>query len=99
MIWSLQVVFITGASSGIGRALALELGGRGATLGLLARRAETLRELVGEIEARGGRAVALAADVRNGEAVKNAAGWWRLTGAWMCSWQTRASGRTPTAKV
>jgi short-subunit dehydrogenase len=73
MNWTNQVVFITGASSGIGRALALELGARGAALGLLARRAETLRELVGEIEARGGRAIVLAGDVTSQERVKSAA--------------------------
>jgi NADP-dependent 3-hydroxy acid dehydrogenase YdfG len=56
--WSQKVVFITGASSGIGRGLAIELGRRGATLGLLARRAETLGEVVKEVEAAGGRALA-----------------------------------------
>ncbi len=38
-------VFLTGASSGIGEALARLYGARGATLGLLARREERLREL------------------------------------------------------
>jgi short-subunit dehydrogenase len=56
---------ITGASSGIGRGLAVELARRGAKLGLVARRAEALDEVVGEIEALGSKAVALPADVQD----------------------------------
>jgi NAD(P)-dependent dehydrogenase (short-subunit alcohol dehydrogenase family) len=43
MDWSNKVVLITGASSGIGRGLALELARRGARLGLLARGADAQR--------------------------------------------------------
>jgi short-subunit dehydrogenase len=64
---------ITGASSGIGRALAVEFGRRGAAVGLLARRAEALAEVVRETEAAGGRALALPADVRAADAVRAAA--------------------------
>jgi short-subunit dehydrogenase len=71
--WSQKVVLITGASSGIGRALTIELGRRGAVVGLLARRADALRELAGEVEQAGGRALALPADVRDGAAVRAAA--------------------------
>jgi short-subunit dehydrogenase len=71
--WSKQVVFITGASSGIGSALAVELGRRGASVGLLARRAETLGEIAKEVEDAGGHALALPADVRDAEAVREAA--------------------------
>lgn len=42
-------VFITGASSGIGSALARHYAGRGATLGLAARRGEQLQALAGEL--------------------------------------------------
>ena len=37
---------ITGASSGIGKGIALEIAARGAHLGLLARREELLNEIV-----------------------------------------------------
>jgi len=64
---------ITGASSGIGRALALELSHRGAFLGLMARRSDLLDELVGEVSSRKGRAIALVADVTDATAVRAAA--------------------------
>ena len=57
MNWSDKVVLITGASSGIGRGLAIELAKRGAAIGLLARRAGLLGEIANEISARGGRAI------------------------------------------
>jgi short-subunit dehydrogenase len=65
---------ITGASSGIGRALAIVLAARGAKVGLVARRAETLGEIVKEIESNGGDALALPADVQDDKAVSTAAG-------------------------
>lgn len=58
-----QVVVITGASSGIGRATALAFAERGAAVVLVARRAEALEELAREIERKGGRALAAPADV------------------------------------
>src|SRR5258705_14014841 len=72
MDWSGKVAFITGASSGIGRALSLELARRGARAGLLARREDLLQEVVREIEAHGGKASALPADVTDANAVRAA---------------------------
>ena len=73
MDWSNKVVLITGASSGIGRSLAVELGKRGAAVGLVARRAESLNEVAREVESAGGRALALAADVTDAKAVRASA--------------------------
>jgi short-subunit dehydrogenase len=71
--WNNKTVMITGASSGIGRGLALEIAARGARLGLLARREDALCDLVAEIKARNGTALAVAADVRDSKAVRAAA--------------------------
>lgn len=72
--WKEKVVLITGASSGIGRALAVELGKRGARLGLTARRGDELLKVADEVGRAGGEALALVADVRDPEALKAAAG-------------------------
>jgi short-subunit dehydrogenase len=64
---------ITGASSGIGKGVALEIASRGAHLGLLARREDLLDELVKEAKAHNFKAVSAAADVRDEQAVKEAA--------------------------
>ncbi|WP_369811042.1 SDR family oxidoreductase [Quadrisphaera sp. DSM 44207] len=58
-----QVVVVMGASSGIGRAAALALARRGATVVVSARREGALRSLVEEITAGGGTATAVVADV------------------------------------
>jgi short-subunit dehydrogenase len=68
-----KTVMITGASSGIGRGLALELARRGAKVGLVARRADVIDEAVQEIEAAGGKALVLPADVQSEESVRAAA--------------------------
>jgi NAD(P)-dependent dehydrogenase (short-subunit alcohol dehydrogenase family) len=59
-----KTAIVTGASSGIGLATAKLFAREGASLVLSARRANILDELVAEIEAAGGRAVAVAGDVR-----------------------------------
>ena len=58
-----KTVFITGASSGIGAALAFEFVRQGAAVALAARRADRLERLAAEIRATGGRAVAVTCDV------------------------------------
>lgn len=68
-----QVVVITGASSGIGHATALELARRGATLVLTARSQAALESVAEEIAERGGRAIALAADVSKPDELKKLA--------------------------
>ncbi len=64
-----QVVLITGASSGVGKASALRLGAAGATILLVARRAELLTEIRDEIRAGGGDAEAYPCDLSDVDAV------------------------------
>ncbi|MCZ7686096.1 MAG: SDR family NAD(P)-dependent oxidoreductase [Sandaracinaceae bacterium] len=58
-----RTVLVTGASRGLGRALAVELARRGATVVAVARSGRALEEVVGGIRAAGRRAHAIAADV------------------------------------
>jgi thioester reductase-like protein/NADP-dependent 3-hydroxy acid dehydrogenase YdfG len=64
-------VIITGASSGIGRASAIAVAERGATVFALARNADALDELVAEIRARGGDAHAFTCDVTDSPSVEH----------------------------
>jgi NAD(P)-dependent dehydrogenase (short-subunit alcohol dehydrogenase family) len=77
-----SVVVVTGASSGIGRATAVELARRGARIALLARRAEALHEVAAECRAASGEAehagtdgcaLVLPVDVTDADAVEAAA--------------------------
>ena len=66
-------VIITGASQGIGRAIALEFGLRGARLALAARSRPALEELAGLINADGGSAIVIPTDVTDADAVEQLA--------------------------
>ncbi|HTN74460.1 MAG TPA: SDR family NAD(P)-dependent oxidoreductase [Pirellulaceae bacterium] len=61
--WRGKHVIITGASSGIGSALALVVAARGANVGLIARRAEPLQELATKLQATGASVASQTADV------------------------------------
>ncbi len=64
-------VIITGASSGIGRASAIAVAERGATVFALARNADALDQLVAEIRANGGDAHAFSCDVTDSVSVEH----------------------------
>jgi short-subunit dehydrogenase len=66
------VAVITGASSGIGRALAIQLGAAGYRLGLIARRHAELEATAQEITASGGKAFAAPADVSDRQSLRSA---------------------------
>lgn len=64
-------IVITGASSGIGKAIALSLAHAGANLVLASRREAILQDVASECEAKGGRAIAIKTDVTDYEDVQN----------------------------
>lgn len=67
-----QVAIVTGASQGLGKAVAIALGMNKATVVCLARNAEKLADVVSEIESAGGTAEAVSCDVTDREAAKSA---------------------------
>jgi NAD(P)-dependent dehydrogenase (short-subunit alcohol dehydrogenase family) len=69
-----QGALVTGASRGLGRALAERLAARGARVALVARDAGPLREVVAEIRGRGGDAHAIAGDIASKDAIHRIAG-------------------------
>jgi len=68
-----KVAVVTGASSGVGRAIARELGAEGAKVAVLARNAEGLEAAAREIRAAGSEALVCPLDVSSAEAVDRAA--------------------------
>ncbi|MGI8509269.1 MAG: SDR family oxidoreductase [Gemmatimonadaceae bacterium] len=68
-----QTIVITGASSGIGRATALMAADRGAKVVAVARNETALREVVREIDDKGGTAIYVVADVSKADELDNAA--------------------------
>jgi len=67
-----KAVFITGGGSGINRQIALTYALAGAAVTIVGRSAEKARDAAAEIEASGGRAIGLSADVRSYEALRDA---------------------------
>jgi NAD(P)-dependent dehydrogenase (short-subunit alcohol dehydrogenase family) len=68
-----EVVLVTGAGAGLGRAIAVAFAKRGAHVGLLARDEARLQAACREVETAGGKGLALPADVADAEAVEAAA--------------------------
>jgi 2-deoxy-D-gluconate 3-dehydrogenase len=68
-----KTALVTGASRGIGRAVALGLAAAGADVALSARDEERLREVAGEVESLGRKAVVLPADVTDADACRQLA--------------------------
>jgi 3-oxoacyl-[acyl-carrier protein] reductase len=67
-----RVALVTGASSGLGVQFARALADNGAAVALVARRVKRLDTVKAEIEAKGGKAVAIAADVTDRAAITRA---------------------------
>jgi 3-oxoacyl-[acyl-carrier protein] reductase len=68
-----KIALVTGASQGIGRAVALELAAQGATVALAARSLDKLESVATEISAAGGTAKPYALDVSSEDSIKSTA--------------------------
>ena len=68
-VWSGTVALVTGASSGIGEEVAVQLAAAGARVALVARRADALDAIAARIAAAGGTALPFATDVTDADAV------------------------------
>lgn len=68
-----EVIAVTGASAGVGRAITREFAKQGAHIGLIARDADRLEKARAEVEEAGGKALALPADVADAQQVDRAA--------------------------
>ncbi len=71
MDFSGRVALVTGASQGIGRACALKLAAKGASVAVAARNEQKLNELVQEIGSAGGKAAAIMIDIADEEQIKS----------------------------
>jgi len=67
-----KTALVTGASSGMGRSIALALAAEGIQVGLLARHRDKLKQVRSEIESAGGRAFVVPADVNEVDQVEEA---------------------------
>ena len=65
-----QVAVVTGGSRGIGKAICLALAGEGASVAFCGTNEAALRQTAGEIERKGGKALAVTADVSKAEDVQ-----------------------------
>ncbi len=68
-----EIVVVTGATAGVGRAVVREFARRGARIGLLARDEERLRATEDEVAQLGGEAFGISTDVADSQAVERAA--------------------------
>src|SRR6185369_14797051 len=67
-----KTTVVTGGGSGLGRSMAVRMGGLGAAVAVLGRRPAPLEETAREIREKGGRAAAVPCDIREPEAVRSA---------------------------